>query len=77
MFSEDVDNVAVVHQALDYLIANNYKLIFNESGMADKLMIAYPGVFGNGGKKSLCAAALKPILFLGVVVQLGLVFMLT
>lgn len=50
MFSSDVDNADVIHVALDYLVTNGYKIDFNDTQIADKLMIAYPGVFTNGGK---------------------------
>lgn len=50
MFSENVDNADIIHQALDYLITNNYMLTFNGSSISDLLLLEYPGVFVNGGK---------------------------
>lgn len=50
VFSSNVDNADVIHQALDYLITQGYMIDFNDTQIADKLMIAYPGVFTNGGE---------------------------
>lgn len=50
VFSDNVDDSDIIHQALDYLVSNNYMLDFNSTQISDLLMIAYPGVFSSGGK---------------------------